>query len=121
MPNDNRLRAALLALPLLLAFGPAAQAEVAQEADQEMAIFAGTVSDDMLADQRGKANIPTEVLTVMGLEGTVQENLAQNTVSGRNTITNGSFTNASGLSTAIMNSGNNVLIQNATILLLDVH
>lgn len=73
---------------------------------------------DVLHAQRGRAQ--PEVLTVMGLDGVVQDNVATHTVTGRNLITNGSFANSSGLSNVILNSGNNVLIQNATILMLDV-
>jgi len=52
----------------------------------------------------------------MNLSGTVANNTAVNVVSGMNTISNGSFSNASGLPVAIQNSGANVLIQNATII-----
>ena len=47
-------------------------------------------------------------------------NAAVNNVTGMNMVTGSSFSNASGLSTVIQNSGSNVLIQNATILQLDV-
>ncbi|WP_202414355.1 hypothetical protein [Duganella flavida] len=51
----------------------------------------------------------------MKLNGTVGANSAQNVVTGANTITDGAFANAVGLPTVIQNSGANVLIQNATI------
>ena len=82
------------------------------------AILSRTVPADVLSAQRGRA---TEVLTFMGIDGLVTDNVAIDTITGKNVITSGAFTNASGLTTAIQNSGNNVLIQNATILLLDVH
>jgi hypothetical protein len=50
------------------------------------------------------------------LNGTVSDNSANRVVTGQNSITQGSFANASGLPTVIQNSGANVLIQNATIL-----
>ena len=78
-------------------------------------MFTKLVPDDALAAQRGKA-----VLTVMTLDGSVQDNAAINNLTGQSIITNGAFTNASGVATTIQNSGNNVLIQNATILQLDV-
>lgn len=81
-------------------------------------ILLRTVPNDVLDAQRGKAET---VLVVTGLDGMVEGNVARNTVSGHNIITNGSFTNANGLYSVIQNSGNNVLIQNATTLLLDVH
>lgn len=52
----------------------------------------------------------------MKLSGAVTGNTAINVATGINTITNGSFSNASGLPVAIQNSGANVLIQNATII-----
>ncbi len=52
----------------------------------------------------------------MSLSGTVANNTAVNVISGMNTISNGSFSNAAGLPVAIQNSGANVLIQNATII-----
>lgn len=51
----------------------------------------------------------------MKLSGTVGGNSAQNVVTGANIITDGAFSNAVGLPTVIQNSGANVLIQNATI------
>ncbi len=52
----------------------------------------------------------------MKLGGAVTGNTAVNVATGANIITNGSFSNASGLPVAIQNSGANVLIQNATII-----
>jgi hypothetical protein len=49
------------------------------------------------------------------LEGSLSQDRATNTVSGGNVIQSGAFANASGLPTVIQNSGNNVLIQNSTI------
>ena len=90
----------------------------AEEKNSDVAVFSRTVPLAVLDNQRGRAQ--PEVLVLMGLDGAVQDNIATHTNTGRNVITNGSFANSSGLSTAIMNSGNNVLIQNATILMLDL-
>lgn len=54
------------------------------------------------------------------LSGVVGDNQAYNLTTGSNLVTEGSFTGASGLSTVIQNSGNNVLIQNSTIVNLQV-
>jgi hypothetical protein len=51
----------------------------------------------------------------MQLSGTVANNSAANVIAGNNSIADGAFTNASGLPMVIQNSGSNVLIQNATI------
>ncbi|GAA0900034.1 hypothetical protein GCM10009552_00690 [Rothia nasimurium] len=55
-------------------------------------------------------NINTQALT-----GAVNDNQANNTVSGGNLVSGSAFGGAAGLPTVIQNSGNNVLIQNATI------
>ncbi|MYM31256.1 hypothetical protein GTP58_23230 [Duganella sp. CY15W] len=66
-----------------------------------------------LARLRGGADT---VSNDMQLNGAVSGNAAVNVVTGANTIGNASFSNASGLPVAIQNSGANVLIQNATII-----
>ncbi|WP_229238247.1 hypothetical protein [Dyella amyloliquefaciens] len=50
------------------------------------------------------------------LTGTVSDNSVENTVSGSNLITGNSLSGATGFPTVIQNSGNSVLIQNATVL-----
>lgn len=52
----------------------------------------------------------------MALDGSVHSNVANNVVTGSNTIDAGSFANMSGIPTVIQNTGANVLIQNATII-----
>ncbi len=49
------------------------------------------------------------------IHGQVGGNTAQNTVSGNNTLGGDAFSNASGISTVIQNSGSNVLIQNGMV------
>ncbi|MBA5690614.1 hypothetical protein [Rugamonas apoptosis] len=68
---------------------------------------------DRLAQLRGGTDT---VWNDMKLNGAVAGNTAVNVATGANIITNGSFSNASGLPVAIQNSGANVLIQNATII-----
>jgi hypothetical protein len=48
------------------------------------------------------------------VRGTVENNSATNVVTGNNTIS-ASFAGATGVPMVIQNTGNNVLIQNATI------
>jgi hypothetical protein len=69
------------------------------------------LGEGALATTRGG----TEVLNVMRVRGTVSDNRAVNVVTGSNTMSDGSLANASGLPMVIQNTGNNVLIQNATI------
>lgn len=64
----------------------------------------------------------TETVTNdLKLSGMVSGNTAVNVATGSNIITNGSFSNATGLPVAIQNSGANVLIQNATIINIQLH
>jgi len=74
---------------------------------------ASAVASEKLDGVRGGAEL---VVNDMRLSGTVGNNAAINTLSGSNIVSDGSFANAAGLPTVIQNSGNNVLIQNATIL-----
>ena len=74
--------------------------------------FGTPVPDGGLAHQRGGAALPS---SEMKLDGAVGNNAATNVVTGANIISDGAFSNASGLPMVIQNSGANVLIQNATI------
>lgn len=85
-------------------------------APRQLNVFGSTaraVASARLDDVRGGAEV---VVNDMRLHGTVGDNAAINTFSGSNIVSEGSFANAAGLPTVIQNSGNNVLIQNATIL-----
>lgn len=74
--------------------------------------FGSPLPDGGLARQRGGAALPS---SEMKLDGAVGNNAATNVVTGANIISDGAFSNASGLPMVIQNSGANVLIQNATI------
>ncbi|MYM81961.1 hypothetical protein GTP44_08305 [Duganella sp. FT50W] len=75
------------------------------------------VSDATLARLHAGADT---VSNQMRLDGAVRDNNTSNVVSGANTISSGAFSNASGLPVAIQNSGANVLIQNATIINIQI-
>jgi hypothetical protein len=49
------------------------------------------------------------------LKGAVSDNQANNVSTGANALGGGAFTGSSGISTVIQNTGNNVLIQNSTV------
>lgn len=57
----------------------------------------------------------SETTETMTLNGTVANNTVDHVVNGANVISTGAFTGAMGFPTVIQNSGNGVLIQNATI------
>lgn len=64
----------------------------------------------------GRLSGGTEVSQEMTLTGTVGNNQIDHAVSGSNVISSGSFDGATGLPMVIQNTGNGVLIQNATII-----
>jgi hypothetical protein len=70
-----------------------------------------TLGREGLAAYRGG----TEVLNDMKLRGVVSDNQAINVTTGTNLISDGAFSGAAGMPMVIQNSGNNVLIQSATI------
>ena len=70
--------------------------------------------------ERQRGGHETQVFNDMDVTGTVTNNTATRNVTGHNIISN-SFTSASGLPIVVQNSGNNVLIQNATIVNLEMH
>ena len=85
------------------------------QADEAEGFLSGAaLSDDELDVYRGEG-IDVQTVNTAELDGNLEGNTAVNSVTGGNVISNGAFANASGLSTAIQNSGNNVLIQNSTI------
>ncbi len=69
-----------------------------------------------LANRRGG----TDVFNDMQLKGVVADNRATNVSTGNNAIMDGAFSGTSGLPMVVQNSGNNVLIQNATIVNVQV-
>ncbi|MCB1939981.1 MAG: hypothetical protein KDF24_10950 [Rhodocyclaceae bacterium] len=76
-----------------------------------MSLGTAPVADSALEKRRGG----TETLNDMDLDGVVAGNHASNLVTGQNIVTDGSLSGNAGLATVVQNSGNNVLIQNATI------
>jgi hypothetical protein len=75
------------------------------------------VSDSVLATQRGGADLS---VNENNTKATVQDNVARNLTTGNNTITESSFSNVTGIPMVVQNSGNNVVIQNSTILNLQM-
>ena len=63
----------------------------------------------------------TDIVSDQKLSGVVADNRAINVSSGANLISEGAFSNSSGLPVVIQNSGSNVLIQNATIVNIQVN
>lgn len=76
------------------------------------------ISSEELGENRAKALLEVDKVFIndQELNGSVSGNSAINTYSGDNIISGDAFGNASGLINSIQNTGNNVLIQSATIL-----
>ena len=103
-------------LPVKIAF--LSKVDVAPGQDDSIAKGWGkTTGAEELGGLRGGADIVTTEAT---LGGTVGNNTATNVTTGFNVIDNGSFANSSGLPVVIQNSGANVLIQNATVINLQL-
>ena len=74
------------------------------------------VDTNALTARRGKADVVNDML----LKGVVADNKASNLTTGNNVIAGDSFTGMVGLPLVVQNSGNGVLIQNATIINVQV-
>jgi hypothetical protein len=77
------------------------------------------VDSEDLAVSRGGAELDI-TLNEAKTTGVVGGNHASNLTTGSNFVNDGSFAGAAGFSTVVQNSGNNVLIQNATVINLRV-
>jgi len=76
------------------------------------------VADDELSRQRGGADLH---LNENNASAIVTDNVATNLSTGNNSINGESFSGMSGVPMVVQNSGNNVVIQNSTILNLQLH
>lgn len=81
-------------------------------------VFGSSLAADSLDQYRGGREI---VANDMTLSGTTANNTANYVATGSNTISSGSFANLSGVPMVIQNTGANVLIQNATIINLQLN
>lgn len=103
----------LISIFSVLINAPPLQA-IAGENDQlEKGEFGIAITDESLATNRGGHN---QELNTNTLDAKFYNNQATGNVTGSNFVTAGAFSGTSGFATVIQNSGNNVLIQNATIL-----
>lgn len=98
----------LLALMIL----GAAPAVVSAEPPQSLP-FGAPVPESALSENRGARN---STFNLQNTEGLLYNNQAANTISGSNNVSDQAFSGLNGFSTVIQNSGNNVLIQSATII-----
>lgn len=108
----------VLAIVALASFATACLPGVARAGpagDPPPPSFGKAASVERLQDMTGGTDTHVNNLTTQETNGTVSYNSAKNTISGSNMVGGNAFSNSAGLSTTIQNSGNNVLIQNSTI------
>jgi|TARA_Y100000588_G_scaffold31460_2_gene30757 hypothetical protein len=75
-----------------------------------------SVSLETMNEARGGQNVELDlVYAESDVDGISSDNVATNTVSGNNILSPGAFADSSGISSVIQNTGNNVLIQNSTV------
>lgn len=95
-----------------------ADALIAQANEEKLFLQTAAVSDTTLDASRGA--FAAEQLGVAILESTAINNVTQGGITGDNFITDNAFSSSSGIITLIQNSGNNVSIQQATIVNLSL-
>lgn len=93
---------------------PAVAPTLAPRAEKTLGAAA---ADDQLDGARGGSDHTT---IDTRLNGTVGGNSATNVTTGSNVIQSGSFANMSGIPIVVQNTGANVLIQNATVINLQL-
>lgn len=93
---------------------------VATESDIEIDTFedASALSDEQLNSHRARENIEVSQITINDQEqdGEVTDNVAIGNTNGDNLINGEAFSDSSGFLSTVQNTGNNVLIQNSTII-----
>jgi len=104
----------ICALCLLAAGVPAAFAADSEPANN---VFGSPVADTVLAHNRGGHAF---TFNMQALEARMSNNRTLSVMTGKNVISGNAFAGTSGIPTVIQNTGNSVIIQNATILNVQV-
>ena len=118
------LLATVLALPVGARAAEAQPASAAPPVPQALpppasAVLGAAAADNLLERARGGSDL-TVIDIDTKLTGAVAGNTATNVTTGWNVIQGGSFANMSGIPIVVQNSGANVLIQNATVINLQL-
>jgi len=110
------LEGCLLIVLVIILHSQEAKADSAQEQDKLVFSSAEIALPDELDNAIGREGVDMTTLNNMNVRATLSGNQANNTVNGYNIIDHGAFAQASGINSVIQNTGNNVVIQDATIL-----
>jgi hypothetical protein len=109
-----------VAAPATQAGDEAGVTAAAQEESDSLVAFATAtpVSTETLDELSGKAQLQVDKIQIndQDLNGVLTDNVAIGNQTGQNIIAEGAYTDSAGFMTTIQNTGNNVLIQNATII-----
>ena len=116
--TNHIFAACLLILGIQVATPALADNVGATPESQAASAFGELVPDTALAANRGGSALQ---INEMNLNSNLLNNQAVANVTGSNFVTQDAFSGASGFSTVVQNSGNNVIIQNATILNISLH
>jgi hypothetical protein len=108
-PHITRAATALL----IAAFSATAYAT--PPADEPPPSFGAATPVDQLKNMTGGTDTQVNNITTQETTGTVDNNTNFSIGNGANSVSGGAFGNAAGINTTIQNSGNNVLLQNSTI------
>ena len=114
MNHSLRMRAAMLSASAVLCTVASADDSARGTSAASRKGFSTPVEIPQLETYRGGA--VNAQFTDQQLTATVSNNVASHLSTGSNTISEGSFSGMTGLPMVIQNTGNNVLIQNATVL-----
>lgn len=105
--------ARVLAEGVVVCLLTAASLATLARADQPVSALGAALPDAELATHRGGYGLD---INLNNLNAQLYSNKALNNVTGDNSVSQSAFSGASGFATVVQNSGNNVIIQNATIL-----
>ncbi len=112
---ETILMRCFLTLLVVILQSQAAKADFAQNQDKLLFSSSKAVLLEELDNARGREGVNITTLNNMNVRATLSGNQASNNVNGYNIIDHGSFAQASGITSVIQNSGNNVIIQDSTI------
>lgn len=90
----------------------------AKQAEATLPAFGPVLDEQALAAHRGGQQ--DAFFNDMRSRASISQTSTTNVATGTNTISDGAFTNSNGLPMVIQNTGNNVIIQNSTILNLQL-
>lgn len=116
-----RPHAATLAVTLLAAALASSAAYASPPGEQPPPSFGTATPAEQLNDMTGGTDTHTNNIVNQTTNGTVDNNTNFSVGNGANNIDGGAFGSAAGLNTAIQNSGNNVLIQSSTAVIVKMN